>query len=90
MPARSFPRRSSGIERPLRTDSGGKGASELKSTRNRLMDLDVRFQLVIGRMVIAPASEGKVWLTWVDSGEGMEIEEAKLAACLEQFYADNF
>lgn len=54
------------------------------------MDLDVKFQLVIGRMVIAPSSEGKVWLTWVDSAEGMEIEESKLATCLERFYSENF
>lgn len=54
------------------------------------MELDVKFQLVIGKMVIAPSSAGKVWLTWVDSAEGMEIEESKLAACLEKFYVDNF
>lgn len=46
--------------------------------------------IVVGRMVIQPSREGYVWLTWVDDGEGMEVQEEKLAACLEQFYRENF
>ena len=53
------------------------------------MEIEVR--VVIGRMVIEPGRrDGYVWLTWADDGEGMEAEEAKLAACLEQFYRENF
>jgi hypothetical protein len=48
--------------------------------------------VTIGRMVISPMKRGsgKVWITWVDSAEGMECDEAKLAACLEAFYSENF
>lgn len=52
------------------------------------MELEVR--VTIGRMVIEPARDGYVWLTWVDDGEGMEVEEAKLAAALETFYREHF
>lgn len=57
-------------------------------TKDLPMEVEVRMS--IGRMVIEPAREGYVWLTWVDDGEGMEVEEAKLAACLEAFYRENF
>jgi len=50
--------------------------------------------VTIGRMVISPFRrkdmEGKVWITWTDSAEGMEIEESKLAECLEKFYGEHF
>jgi len=51
------------------------------------MNLDV--SLTIGHIKLAPSREGYVWLWW-DDGEGMEIEESKLAACLEAFYRENF
>lgn len=41
-------------------------------------------------MVIEASRQGYVWLTWVDDGEGMEVEESKLAAYLEKYYAENF
>ena len=46
--------------------------------------------IVIGRMVIRHSREGFVWLTWVDSAEGMEVPEQKLAETLEAFYRENF
>lgn len=52
------------------------------------MDLEVT--LKIGEVRIEPSREGYVWLYWGHSFEGMEIEESKLAACLEEFYRDNF
>lgn len=52
--------------------------------------MQVEVRVSIGRMVIEPARDGYVWLTWIDDGEGMEVEEEKLAACLEAFYRENF
>ena len=46
--------------------------------------------VVIGRMVIRPSREGFVWLTWVDSAEGMEVSEKLLSDVLETFYRENF
>lgn len=43
----------------------------------------------IGDLVLEPSRDGWVWLSRKD-GEGMEVEESKLAACLEAFYAENF
>lgn len=53
------------------------------------MDLDVQVKLTIGKVTIEPSREGYVWLYWSD-GKGMEIEESKLADCLEDFYYENF
>lgn len=50
----------------------------------------VHAHIEIGDLVIEPSQrEGYVWLSRQD-GEGMEIEEAKLAACLERFYVENY
>lgn len=57
--------------------------------RGRVVKIECH--IVIGNVVIEPSvREGYVWLTWADDGEGMEVEEAKLAACLEVFYHENF
>lgn len=54
------------------------------------MDLEVDFNLKIGKVRLEPSRAGYVWLYWDDTYEGMEIEESKLAACLETFYRENF
>lgn len=52
------------------------------------MQIEVR--IVIGEYTIEPSQrDGFVWICH-ESGEGMEIAEAKLAALLEKFYAENF
>lgn len=53
------------------------------------MQIEVR--VTIGRMTLEPAQrDGYVWMSWSDDGEGMEVEESKLAAWLEEFYRENF
>ena len=52
------------------------------------MQIEVR--MTIGEYTIEPSSrEGFVWMSH-ESGEGMEVEEAKLAEALRAFYAANF
>ena len=52
------------------------------------MQIEVR--IVIGEYAVEPSQrEGYVWISH-ESGEGMEVAEAKLAEALKQFYADNF
>jgi hypothetical protein len=53
------------------------------------MEIELRPRVIIGGFEIMPSREGYVWLCRAD-GEGGEFEEAKLAACLEDFYRENF
>lgn len=44
----------------------------------------------IGEFGISPSKrDGMIWMEH-ESGEGMEVEEAKLAAALAAFYAEHF
>lgn len=53
------------------------------------MEIEVR--VTIGGMTIEPAQrEGYVWMSWATDGEGMEVEEAKLEAWLQEFYREHF
>jgi len=50
----------------------------------------IEARIVIGEYSLEPSNrEGMLWMMH-ESGEGMEIEEAKLAETLKQFYSDNF
>jgi hypothetical protein len=50
----------------------------------------IEVRIVIGEYTIEPAQrEGYVWMSH-ESGEGMEVEEAKLAEALAAFYAEHF
>jgi hypothetical protein len=53
--------------------------------------MNVEFQGVwIGEYAIRPSERaGMIWMEH-ESGEGMEIEEAKLAEALKAFYSENF
>jgi hypothetical protein len=50
----------------------------------------IEVRIVIGEYTIEPSErEDHVWISH-KSGEGMEIEEAKLAEALAAFYAEHF
>lgn len=52
--------------------------------------MEISAAIQIGQVTIEPGDrDGYLWISWSD-GEGMEIEEAKLADCLESFYHENF
>ena len=54
-----------------------------------VVTMELEVTVVIGHVKLQPSRPGYVWLWW-DDGEGMEIEEAKLATCLEEFYREHF
>lgn len=50
----------------------------------------IEVRLIIGEYTLEPSQrEGFVWMSH-ESGEGMEVAEAKLAEALKAFYAENF
>lgn len=58
--------------------------------------MKITCQVMIGKVILEPSErEVMVWMYKSDdgvtnSGEGMEIEEAKLEPLLEKFYEENF
>lgn len=46
-------------------------------------------RIVIGELELQPSRPGYFWLCYLD-GEGMEVEEEKLADLLLKFYQENF
>lgn len=53
------------------------------------MEINLNFRVTIGGIEISPGTNGYLWMSGKD-GEGMQVEESKLADCLQQFYKDNF
>jgi hypothetical protein len=51
--------------------------------------VEVEIHVTVGKVELAPSRPGYVWMLW-EGGEGMEVAEDKLAACLEAFYRENF
>jgi hypothetical protein len=46
-------------------------------------------KVTIGKFTITRQAEKRIWIE-IDSGEGSEFSEDKLAAHIEKYYNDNF